>query len=178
MKINQLPISITLLTIALLLLEQSRIKANSFSQNMPTDPVYLLSSTEEVSIDSSEQINSTSGTEYSQSYQQQETGISLNVEDLTQPLWLKITASPGVDKLAGEIKLGDRVIKTITKTSTEIDLAPLLVVGSNQIEITGEYDPSQESIQVELTGKNTSVNQQTSGNSKLNQALAIQVSSN
>ena len=137
MKIKQLPISIALLTIALLSLEQSRIKANSFSQNMSSDRVYLSSSTEEVSLDSSDRINSSSGTEYSQSYQQQETGISLNAEDLTQPLWLKITASPGVDKLAGEIKLGDRVIKTITQTSTEINLAPLLVVGSNQIEITG-----------------------------------------
>ncbi len=109
-----------------------------------------------------------------QSFQRQETFISLESANIGQPYVLSISATPGT-QLTGQITLNDSVVQEFKDNQAEINLSPLLSKGRQKIKISGNYQPVQSSFQVKFSGPGTQVIQQTSGNGILNQTLIIDV---
>ncbi len=106
----------------------------------------------------------------------QETTVSLDAVELKQPYLLKITISDiNTELIAGEIKLDNRVIKSLNNSHIEINLSPLLSTGIHKVEISGKYRPANSTVKVELLGSQTQVSQETSGSGTINQILIINV---
>ena len=103
----------------------------------------------------------------------QENTISLNSDELQQPLYLKITAAKNT-KLFGKILLEDKAIANL-KDNLTINLSGLLKPGKNIISITGNYEPKSNSVSVKLQGENTQSTTSTGGNGILQQKLIINV---
>lgn len=103
----------------------------------------------------------------------QETTISLNVADLNEPHILTINSSGS--KLNGEIKLNGKVIETISKKETEIDLSSQLKKGKNIIEISGNYTPNSSLISVEFITPVNELFQEVGGSGEIHQKIIIDV---
>ena len=108
------------------------------------------------------------------SFQHQRTTINLNEGDLKAAHILSITTI-GQPQLFGTITINGVVVKTINNHQISINLSPYLSTGINSIEISGNYKPANDSIQIEFSGPGTKVTQQTGGNGILKQTLIIAV---
>lgn len=107
--------------------------------------------------------------------QTQETTISINLEDLRQPHFLKIRGATKGTQLNGQIKLDGEWLQSIKNNHTQINLSPKLTKGRHIISIAGEYSPTNSSVLIEFSGTNTQVSQQTGGSGYINQTLIIEV---
>lgn len=106
----------------------------------------------------------------------QETTVSLDAGDLKQPYILRVRIANANPRLiTGEIKLNNRVIKSLSNNQIEINLSPLLSIGTHKVEISGKYNPANSAVKVELLGGQTQVTQETSGSGTINQILIINV---
>jgi hypothetical protein len=110
--------------------------------------------------------------------QVQSTTVSVDRADLTQPHVLRIQGSAN-DTLIRlrrvEVKVNAKLVRSIVNNSLELNLAPLLKVGRNEIDISGTSPQPEDTISVNFTGTNTKVSQQFSGNSTVKQTLVINV---
>ena len=114
----------------------------------------------------------TSTQEYRQSSQTQQTKIDLERSDLKQPHLLEISADPGVS-LTGRVTVNGILIQELRSNRVSINLSPYLQAGRQTVEITGRYQPARASVQIEFSGPNTTITQQTSGSGQLNQVLVF-----
>jgi hypothetical protein len=110
--------------------------------------------------------------------QVQSTTVSVDRADLTQPHVLRVQGSAN-DTLVRlrrvEVKANAKLVRSIVNNSLELNLAPLLKVGRNEIDISGTAPQPENTISVNFTGPNTKVSQQFSGNSTVKQTLVINV---
>jgi hypothetical protein len=110
--------------------------------------------------------------------QVQSTTVSVNRADLTQPHVLRVQGSAN-DTLIRlrrvEVKVNAKLVRSIVNNSLELNLAPLLKIGRNEIDISGTSPQPEDTISVNFTGMNTKVSQQFSGNSTVKQTLVINV---
>jgi hypothetical protein len=112
--------------------------------------------------------------------QVQSTTVSVDRADLTQPHVLRVqgSANDALIRLQRvEVKVNGKVVRSIAHNSLELNLAPLLKVGRNEIEISGTSPQPEDTISVNFTGKNTKVTQQFSGTGTIKQTLVINVQS-
>ncbi|WP_310488644.1 hypothetical protein [Chamaesiphon sp. VAR_69_metabat_338] len=110
--------------------------------------------------------------------QVQSTIVSIDRADLTQPHILRVQGSANETLIRlrrVEVKVNAKVVRSIVNNSLELNLAPLLKVGRNEIEISGTSPQPEDTISVNFTGNNTKVSQQFSGNSTVKQTLVINV---
>jgi hypothetical protein len=105
--------------------------------------------------------------------QVQSTTISLDRADLRQPHILRVQGSPNMQRVT--VKINGRLVKSIVNGSIELNLAPLMTVGSYQIEISGTSPRSDDPISLTFTGKNSNITQQSSGTGIIKQILVINV---
>lgn len=109
------------------------------------------------------------------SYQVQSSTISLDVEDLSSPHWLRVRAVSSLAYLSGSISCNGRLIKYLGNGTTEINLSPYLKSGINNVVISGRYSPSNTAIEVSLDGPSTQVSQSVSGSGAINQNISVDV---
>jgi hypothetical protein len=109
--------------------------------------------------------------------QVQSTTVSVDRADLTQPHVLRVQgANDTLIRLRRvEVKINAKLVRSIVNNSLELNLAPLLKVGRNEIDISGTAPQPEDTISVNFTGMNTKVSQQFSGNSTVKQTLVINV---
>jgi hypothetical protein len=110
--------------------------------------------------------------------QVQSTTVSVDRADLTQPHVLRVqgSANDALIRLQRvEVKVNGKVVRSIAHNSLELNLAPLLKVGRNEIEISGTSPQPEDTISVNFTGENTKVTQQFSGTGTIKQTLVINV---
>ena len=108
----------------------------------------------------------------SQSSQSQQTKINLEHAELKQPHLLEISADPGV-RLTGRVTVNGILVQELRSNRVSINLSPYLRGGRQTVEISGQYRPARASVQVEFSGPNTSITQQTSGSGQLNHVLVF-----
>ena len=109
-----------------------------------------------------------------QSFQRQETVISLDSVNIAQPCVLSISATQGT-QLTGQITLNGRVVKEFKGNQVEINISPLLSKGRQKLKILGHYQPALSPVKVKILSFGTQTTQQTSGNGILNKSLIIDV---
>lgn len=109
------------------------------------------------------------------SSQVQETSITLDSENLREPYFLKITASPSLSYLSGSVSCNGKIIHLLGNQMTKINLSPYLKQGRNKVVIVGRYSPSNTVVDIELVSANSQVTQSTSGSGLLNQSILIEV---
>ena len=110
--------------------------------------------------------------------QVQSTVVSVDRADLTQPHILSIqgAANDAPIRLRRiEVKVNGKAIRSIVNNSLELNLAPRLKAGRNEVEILGTSSQPEDTISVNFTGKNTKVTQQFSGTGTIKQTLIINV---
>jgi hypothetical protein len=105
------------------------------------------------------------------SYQQ--TSIAVNSINLTEPHILKIDSV--AKQLWGEITVNARVIKKISGSKTQINLATYLTKGEHRIEISLNYLPVSSAVTISFASPDTNMMQQTSVNGSLKHKLLITV---
>lgn len=105
------------------------------------------------------------------SYQQ--TSIAVNSINLTEPHILKIDSI--AKQLWGEIAVNGRVIKKISGSKTQIDLATYLTKGEHRIEIYLNYLPVSSAVTISFASPDINMIQQTSVNGSLKHKLLITV---
>jgi hypothetical protein len=105
--------------------------------------------------------------------QVQSTTISLDRADLSQPHILRVQGSGNMQRV--DVKINGRLVKSIANGSIELDLAPMMKVGSYQVEISGTSRRAEDTISLTFTGINTNINQQSSGFGIVKQLLVIDV---
>ncbi|NET37312.1 MAG: hypothetical protein F6K19_35695 [Cyanothece sp. SIO1E1] len=123
---------------------------------------------------STEIVNLSANKQFSSSSQRQETTVNLDSANLRSPHTLEITATAG-SRLSGQITVDGVVIQRLKQNRVVIDLAPYLAVGRKVVEISGRYQPTTTSIQLEFSGPDTTIMQQTSGSGLLQQVLVFEV---
>jgi hypothetical protein len=104
--------------------------------------------------------------------------VSLYRVDLRQPHILRIQAEMNNSRMPMEqvvVKLNGKVVKTIANRSLEINLAPLMMPGRNEVEVSGTASQSDTTISLNFKGPRTQVNQQSSGSGRIKQMLVINV---
>lgn len=104
--------------------------------------------------------------------------VSLYRVDLRQPHILRIQAEMNDSPMPMErvvVKLNGKVVKTIANRSLELNLAPLMIPGRNEVEVSGTVSQSDTTISLNFKGPRTQVNQQSSGSGKIKQMLVINV---
>ncbi|WP_310429236.1 hypothetical protein [Chamaesiphon sp. VAR_48_metabat_135_sub] len=109
----------------------------------------------------------------SDSEQVQSTTISLDRADLRQPHLLRVRGSGNMERV--DVKINGRLVKSIVNGSIELDLAPMMKVGSYQVEISGTSPRLEDTISLTFTGTNTNISQQSSGSGIIKQILVIDV---
>jgi hypothetical protein len=110
--------------------------------------------------------------------QVQSTVVSVDRADLNQPHILRIqgTANDAPIRLRRiEVKINGKTLRSIVNNSLELNLAPRLKTGRNEVEISGTSAQPEDTISVNFTGKNTKVTQQFSGTGTIEQTLIINV---
>jgi hypothetical protein len=110
--------------------------------------------------------------------QVQSTVVSVDRADLNQPHILRIqgTANDAPIRLRRiEVKINGKAVRSISNNSLELNLAPRLKAGRNEVEISGTSSQLEDTISVNFTGKNTKVTQQFSGTGTIEQTLIINV---
>jgi myo-inositol-hexaphosphate 3-phosphohydrolase len=105
--------------------------------------------------------------------QAQSTTISLDRADLRQPHILRVQGSGHMNRI--DVKINGKLVKSIANGSIELDLAPMMKIGSYQVEISGISDRSDDTISLTFTGANTNISQQSSGSGRIEQMLVINV---
>jgi hypothetical protein len=106
--------------------------------------------------------------------QLQETAVTLSLDELRQPHFLKINALNSKTQLTGQIEIDGKFFQRFDR-DLKINLSPYLTSGKHTIHISGRYHPIDDSIQIELIGAKSHVTQETGGNGNLNQILIIDV---
>jgi hypothetical protein len=104
--------------------------------------------------------------------------VSLYRVDLRQPHILRVKAEMNSSPMLMEqaiVKLNGKVVKTIANSSLELNLAPLMLPGRNEVEVSGTASQSDTTISLSFKGPRTQVNQQSSGSGKIKQMLVINV---
>lgn len=109
------------------------------------------------------------------SSQVQESTVSLNADDLSQPHVLRIFAPQSSSSLSGSVSFNGRVIHSLRGRGTKINLSPYLRRGRNVVKISGYSSPSSASVEVEFSGPGTHINQTSSGTGSLNQRIVLDV---
>jgi hypothetical protein len=110
--------------------------------------------------------------------QVQSTTVSVDRADLSQPHMLRVqgAANDALIRLQRvEVRVNAKLVRSIVNNSLELNLAPLLKIGRNEIEISGTSPQPENTISVNFTGTNTKVSQQFSGNSTVRQTLVVNV---
>ncbi len=108
------------------------------------------------------------------SFQQQTTGVSINLNDLKTPHILSINTTENA-QLSGEVTIDSVVIKKLQGSQMKFDLSPYLAKGVKKVEISGNYKPASSSVKIEFSGLSTQVTQQMRGNGTLRQTLIVSV---
>jgi hypothetical protein len=104
--------------------------------------------------------------------------VSLYRADLREPHILRIKAEFNNSPMPMEqvvVKLNGKVVKTIANRSLELNLAPLMMPGRNEVEVSGTASKSDTTISLNFQGPRTQVNQQSSGSGRIKQMLVINV---
>jgi hypothetical protein len=104
--------------------------------------------------------------------------VSLYRVDLSQPHILRIQAEMNNSPMPMEqvvVKLNGKVVKSIANRSFELNLAPLMIIGRNEVEVSGTASQSDTTISLNFKGPRTQVNQQSSGSGRIKQMLVINV---
>jgi hypothetical protein len=104
--------------------------------------------------------------------------VSLYRADLRQPHILRIKAEMNNSPIPMDrvvVKLNGKVVKTIVNSSLEVNLAPLMLPGRNEVEVSGTASQTDTMISLNFKGPRTQVNQQSSGSGKIKQMLVINV---
>jgi hypothetical protein len=104
--------------------------------------------------------------------------ISLEKADLIQPHILRIGASINdrpIKLSKAVIKLNGNVVKTVTDSSVDLNLSPLLKNGRNVVEISASSTTTDATITTRLKGPNANVNSQSAGYGTSKQQLIINV---
>jgi hypothetical protein len=109
------------------------------------------------------------------SLQTQETAISLSAAELKKPLMLRVGSSQSLTRATGEIRINGRLLKKLSRTVTQIDLAPNLKLGKNIVTVSGQYSPANAAIDIEFISPNNHVSQEMAGSGIINQTLAIEI---
>jgi hypothetical protein len=109
----------------------------------------------------------------SQSYQEQETRINVNQNQLNFPYLLSLKTSS--TNLQGKIEVNGKVITTKLNSNTVIDLSRYLNQGQNTVLITGSYSPANSSVTINLQGNGSNVTQTTGGNGQIKQKITVYV---
>lgn len=108
----------------------------------------------------------------------QATTVSLDRSDLSQPHILRIQGlannSP-IKMRQVAVKINGKLIRSIANNSLELNLAPMMRVGSYEVEISATSPRPDDTISVNFNGKNTNVTQQVSGYGSVKQKLVINV---
>jgi hypothetical protein len=107
--------------------------------------------------------------------QTQETAISLSSAELKKPLMLRVGSSQSLTRATGEIRINGRLLKKLSRTVTQIDLAPNLKLGKNLVTVSGQYSPANAAIDIEFISPNNHVSQRMAGSGTINQTLAIEI---
>lgn len=106
------------------------------------------------------------------------TAIDVDRADLRSPQRLRVQGmlsnSPvSIQRIV--VKLNGKIVKTIASGSLELDLAPILKVGRNQITISGIVTNPNTAIALSFRNPNVNVNQQSAGTGKIDSRLIIEV---
>ncbi|MDJ0703341.1 MAG: hypothetical protein QNJ46_08680 [Leptolyngbyaceae cyanobacterium MO_188.B28] len=104
--------------------------------------------------------------------QSQQTKIDLERSDLKQPHRLEISADPGV-RLRGRVTVNGVLVQELRSNRVAINLSPYLRRGRQTVEISGRYQPASAAVQIEFSGPNSTITQQTSGSGLLNHVLVF-----
>ncbi len=110
--------------------------------------------------------------------QVQSTVVSVDRTDLSQPHMLRIQGSANdapIRLQRVEVKVNGKAVRSIVNNSLELNLAPRLKAGRNEVEISGTSSQPEDTISVNFIGKNTKVTQQFSGTGTIKQILVINV---
>jgi hypothetical protein len=108
----------------------------------------------------------------------QASSIGIDRADLSQPHLLRIQGSRNnspVQMKQVAVKINGKLIKSIANNSLELNLAPMMKVGSYEVEIFATSPRPEDTISVKFNGKNTNVTQQFSGSGTIKQKLIINV---
>jgi hypothetical protein len=108
----------------------------------------------------------------------QSTSVSIDRADLTQPHVLRVQGSANnapIRLQRVEVKVNGKVVKSIANNSLEVNLAPMMKTGRNEIEISGNSSQLEDTISVNFIGKNTNVTQQFSGTGIIKQMLVVNI---
>lgn len=111
----------------------------------------------------------------SQSYQEQETSVTVNKNQLNYPYLLSLKTSSSITNLQGKIEVNGKVITAKLNFNTVVDIAPYLNLGQNTVLITGNYNPASSSVTINLEGNGASVTQTTGGNGQVKQKITVYV---
>ncbi len=109
------------------------------------------------------------------SRQTQKTAISLSVAELKKPLMLKVGSAQLLTQAIGEIRVNGQLLKKLSRTATQIDLAPKLKFGKNIVSVSGQYKPISAAIDIELISSDNHVSQKMAGSGTIDQILAIEI---
>ncbi len=109
------------------------------------------------------------------SYQLQESAISLDLDELHKPVILKIESHRASGKITGDIRVNGRLIQSLSRSQAGIDLSKYIHRGKNTIEIIGVYYPRDSDIEISVESDLSKMVQETSGNGKLNQRIVLNV---
>lgn len=113
--------------------------------------------------------------EQTPSSQRSEITVSLDSAHLSQPHTLTISTDAQA-QLSGQITLDGVTIRELRNNSASVDLAPYLSAGGRVIvEISGHYQPTTASVQVEFSGPNTAIAQQTRSRGLLAHTLVFEI---
>jgi hypothetical protein len=110
--------------------------------------------------------------------QVQSTTVSIDRADLTQPHVLRVQGSANnapIRLQRVEVKVNGKVVKSIANNSLDLNLAPMMKTGRNEIEISGNSFQVDDTISVDFIGKNTNVTQQFSGTGIIKQMLVVNI---
>jgi hypothetical protein len=108
------------------------------------------------------------------SEQVQYSSVSLDRTDLREPHILRVRGELNNLPILMEqvvVKLNGKVVGSIANSN----LAPMMMPGRNQVEISGTTAQSGTIILLNFKGPRTQVNQQSSGSGRIKQMLAIDV---
>jgi hypothetical protein len=106
--------------------------------------------------------------------QTQQTTINLEADQLRHPHFLCVSTAKTGTQLTGKIEIDGKFIQSLNNP-TKINLSPYLTLGKHKINISAQYRPTEDSVQIEFIGPSTEVSQQTGGSGYLNQILIIEV---
>jgi hypothetical protein len=110
--------------------------------------------------------------------QVQYSSVSLYRTDLREPHILRVRGELNNSPIPMEqvvVKLNGKVVKSIAGSDLELNLAPMMIPGRNEVEVSGTTVQSGTTISLNFKGPRTQVNQQSSGSGRIKQMLTINV---